>query len=143
MNDKALAIQDGIDRFIDYAKDQPQIEMPTDHWLILGMYARRILIPAQTVFVGRVHKKPHFFITAMGVATISTDDGFQRVNAPSILCVAPGTKRVGVAHTDCVFITVHRTDETDLKAIAEDLVEYDPRARYDEANNIVQLKELL
>lgn len=119
----------------------PQVDMPTRHWLINGMYGRLIFIPAGTAYVGRVHKTDHFFIILHGRSTMTTDDGPQSLEGPMILEVKAGSKRAGIAHTDCFFIAIHRTDKTNLEDIAKDLVEEDPTGRYDIYNHVKPLLE--
>ena len=39
----------------------PQLEVETEHYFSNGMYCRKLIRPAGTLIVGKVHKKPHFF----------------------------------------------------------------------------------
>lgn len=130
-----------IDKLIEGLRNLPQVEMPTLHWLLDGMYCRQIMIPEGTVFVGRVHKKPHYFMVLKGSAAVSTEEGLKEIRAGNVLMAPPGMKRVGITHEDTIFVTVHRTDATTLEEIADDLVEFDARARYGIRNDI--LPELL
>ena len=51
----------------------------------------------------------------------------------------PGTKRVTLAMTDAIGITVHKTDLTDLDAIEAELIEEDPTALFDANNEVKKL----
>lgn len=48
----------------------------------------------------------------------------------------PGTKRVTLALTDAIGITIHKTDKTDLDEIEADLIEPEPAALFDSRNNL-------
>ena len=54
--------------------------------------------------------------------SILTEDGEQQISAPFYSITKAGTKRLIYAHTDCVFITVHATDKTDIEEIEKDIV---------------------
>lgn len=133
MND----LQTKTDELIDALRVVPQVTMPTLHWLLEGMYCRQIMIPEGTVFVGRVHKKPHYFMVLKGSACVSTEDGLKEIRAGNILMAPSGMKRVGITYEDTVFVTVHRTEAKTLEEIADDLVEFDVRARYGVGNEIL------
>lgn len=114
----------------------PQIELPTDHHFVAGMYARRMFAPAGTVIVGKVHKAEHFFIVAAGEIEITTDNGVKRLRAGDVLCAPPGTKRAGVAITDVIVINVHCSNETDLDALEAALIEPEDEALFDARNQL-------
>jgi hypothetical protein len=40
----------------------PQAELETEHYFSGGMYCRKLIRPAGTLIVGKVHKKDHFFM---------------------------------------------------------------------------------
>jgi len=138
-----VAVRSQIERFQEVAKHLPQTEMPVIHSLVNGMYAREIFIPRGTVFVGKAHKTDHFFIVLEGETMMTTDDGVKSAHQGEVFIVKAGSKRMGITHTDCRFITFHRTDQTELKAIVNDLVEFDPNGRYDEAGQVIELREPL
>jgi hypothetical protein len=123
------------------ARQLPQTRLPTQSFLLEGMYLRQCCIPAGTAFVGREHKKPHYFICAKGEAQITTETGISLIRAGMVLMVAPGMKRAGVTVEDTVFITVHLTEETELSAIEDDLVIFDSRARFGVNNEPLELLE--
>ena len=57
--------------------------------------------------------------------SILTEDGVKHIKAPHQGITKPGTKRIIYAHTDCVFITVHATEETDVSKIEEQVIAKD------------------
>jgi len=134
-----ISMQDRIEALKVAAQDLPQVTMPTKHFLVDGMYARQIFIPAGTAFVGRRHKKFHYFMVLRGGAVVTLDDGAIADFKPGMvfLC-SPGSQRVGLTYKDTIFVTVHRSDETLLKNIEDDCVEYDSTSRYGVGNEILE-----
>ena len=55
--------------------------------------------------------------------SILTEGGEQMIRAPFYSITEAGTKRVIYAHTDCIFVTVHVTDKTDIDEIEKDIIE--------------------
>lgn len=107
------------------------------------MYARVLFRPADTLIVGKVHKREHLYIVASGEVTVVGNGKKERIIGPRVIVSAPGTKRAVYSHTAATCITVHRTDETDLDKIETELIEPDDEAMYDAHNQIKQiLKEL-
>lgn len=121
----------------------PQTQLPTSHFFADGMYCRFLPRPRGTLIVGKVHKREHFYIVASGTVRVSEDDGATAIEytAPTLLVSKPGTKRAVVAITDAVCMTIHRLDHPtqNLAAIEHELMEEDPTALFDAAN---ELKEL-
>lgn len=99
------------------------VEMPVEHHFAPGMYGRELFIPAGTVLTGKIHKKGHLSILLAGDITVWTEQGMKRLQAPQVLVTTPGTKRVGYAHTDTIWLCVHATDETDLVRLEAELIE--------------------
>lgn len=102
---------------------QPQLEIETTHHFAPGIYMRQVRIPADGLVTGAIHKTEHLNILAQGELSVWTDDGMKRLTAPTVIKSSPGTKRVGYAHTEVVWITVHPnvTDERDVEKIRLDL----------------------
>ena len=101
----------------------PQMDLPPVHHFAKGIYARELRIPAGTLLTGKVHRTEHLNILSAGEITVWTEDGMKRVSAPFTIVSRPGTKRVGFAHTDCVWTTIHGTEETDLERLEAELIE--------------------
>jgi hypothetical protein len=129
-----LIMKDKIQNLKEACVDLPQTELPTQHFFLDGMYLRQCCIKAGTVFVGRVHKKDHFFIILKGSAEVTMDEKVVRMTAGMVFICPPGTRRAGVTLEDTVFAGVIRTDKTDLAEIEEDLSVYDPTARFGVGN---------
>jgi quercetin dioxygenase-like cupin family protein len=100
------------------------------------MYCRKVFRPAGTLIVGKVHKKDHFFLCAAGEIIAWTETGMRLLRAGDVVESKPGTKRVTLALTDAVGITVHQTDKTDLNDIEAELIEPEEAALFDAHNNL-------
>jgi quercetin dioxygenase-like cupin family protein len=118
----------------------PQAELVTEHQFSPGMYMRKLYRPAGTLIVGKVHKEPHFFLCAKGEIIAWTENGMKRLQAGDVIESKPGTKRVTLAVTNAIGITIHRTDKTDLDEIEAELIEPDTTALFDARNDIKKLK---
>jgi hypothetical protein len=113
----------------------PQADLQTEHYFSeSGMYCRKVFRPAGTLIVGKVHKHHHLFLCAMGEIIAWTENGMKRLKAGDVVESKPGTKRVTLAVTDAIGVTVHRTDKTDLDEIETELVEPDNTALFDSSN---------
>lgn len=133
MKGKVFALQKAM-------MDLPQVELETEHYFADGMYARVIAREKDTVIVGKVHKREHFYIVMMGGVRVTTDEGVKDIWAPAVIVSKPGTKRAVLALEDSVCMTVHRTDKTELDEIEEELIEPDPLALFDSWNKPKELK---
>jgi len=139
-----LIMKDKIQSLKEAGIDLPQEPIPTAHFLFNGIYVRQTFIPRGIVFVGRVHKVDHLFMVLKGSAEVTVDEGVHRLVSGMTLMCKPGTRRAGITLEDTVFAGVYRTDQTDIKAIQDDIVEYDSTCRYDENNRVIpQLHETI
>jgi len=116
-----------IDKFADLLGAQPNqivvADMKIRHYLTdTGLYARELLMPAGTLVSGKIKKHEHLSIISAGVVTEITEAGRQQIKAPYTMVSQPDTKRLVLAHTDTVWVTVHATKETNLDKIEEDLI---------------------
>ena len=57
--------------------------------------------------------------------SILTELGIEHIKAPYNGITKAGTKRIIYTHTDCVFITVHATQQTDINKIEEEVIAKD------------------
>ena len=137
MNDLANVApsREQIERLQAEMVKMPQVDLQTEHYFSeSGMYCRKVFRPAGTLIVGKVHKNHHLFLCAMGEIIAWTENGMKRLQAGDVVESKPGTKRVTLAVTDAVGVTVHRTDKTDLDEIEAELVEPDNTALFDSSN---------
>ena len=139
MNDLDLpshVSREQVERLQAQMVTMPQAELVTEHQFSPGMYMRKLYRPAGTLIVGKVHKEPHFFLCAKGEIIAWTESGMKRLQAGDVIESKPGTKRVTLAVTDAIGITIHRTDKTDLDEIEAELIEPDPSALFDARNKL-------
>lgn len=99
--------RDAINAIEDVLVQCPQIAIETKHHFSAGLYAREILIPAGTILTGKIHRAEHLNIVSRGEITVWTEEGMRRIKAPFTMVSRPGTKRIGYAHTDTVWTTIH------------------------------------
>lgn len=119
-----LAEASVIDRVEQAMLGMPQVEIEPVHSFSDGVYARQITIPAGTLLTGRVHKHRHLCIIASGdIAVFDEQHGVKRVQGPLTFESQPGARRMGYAHTDTVFITIHATRTRNLEQLEAELFE--------------------
>lgn len=101
-----------------------QIEIKTTHHFTHGIYAREIFIPKGCLLTGKMHRTHHLNIVSAGVIEVMTDEGMKLIRAPYTFTASPGTKRVGLAHEDTVWTTIHPNpdDERDLLKLEAALI---------------------
>lgn len=115
----------------------PQADLETFHYFADGMYARVVPRLKDTLIVGKVHLREHFYIVAQGRVRVTGGDEVVDLVAPAIVVSAPGTKRAVLALEDSVCLTVHRTDKTDLAEIEAELIEPDDSALFGPENRLL------
>lgn len=98
------------------------IELQVEHLFAEGVYARKLMIPAGTIVVGKIHKYDNLNIMISGEMDVLVGDQIERVKAPFVVVSYPGTKRIAKAITDTVWITIHGTNETDLEKIEDHFI---------------------
>jgi quercetin dioxygenase-like cupin family protein len=150
MNDLTLnnvPTREQIERLQMEISQMPQTElqfatdaMQTEHYFHGGMYARKLIRPAGTLIVGKVHKQDHYFLCAKGEIIAWSEKGMMHLYAGDIIESRPGTKRVTLAVTDAIGITFHKTDKTDLDEIEKEMIELDDLALFDSANKLKPLE---
>jgi hypothetical protein len=104
---------------------------PVTHAFADGIYQRTIFIPKGTVLTGKLHRFAHpNFLMQGEVIVVTEHGGREHLKAPLALISPPGTKRAIYALEDTIWITVHRTEDTDVEkieaqVIATDYAEYE------------------
>jgi hypothetical protein len=101
-----------------------QVEIPTEHQFMGGIYLRSISVPAGTLIIGKRHRNETCNILLSGIMSIyiGEDQPTKRLTGPCIFRSDPGSKKMGYAHTDCVFMNLHPTNETDLDKIEAEFI---------------------
>jgi len=106
-------IGEKIEQMEDVLLEMPQVDIPVENLFVNGMYARKILIPRDTILTGRVHLADYVDIMLSGDITVATPDGVKRFTGFNIFEGKQGRKRAGYAHEDTHWVTVHRTEIKD------------------------------
>lgn len=109
--------RDRIFAFEALLKQQPQLELKVVHHFSKDVYARELHIPAGTILIGEIHKFKNLNILSKGKIQVSTEDGLIEIEAPFTVVSPEGTKRVARALTNCIWTTIHGTNETDIAKI--------------------------
>jgi hypothetical protein len=115
--DKVMSTREKVFAAEAHMKQMPQVDIVPVHYFSKGVYAREITIPEGTVLTGEIHKFTQLNILSKGEISVLTEDGIKRVSAPFTVVSPAGTKRIAYAHSECVWTTVHGTDETDIDTI--------------------------
>jgi hypothetical protein len=120
MRGKIIALENAMLALPDHLK----LNLQVTHHFAPGVYMRELLIPKGTTLTGKIHKTEHLNILSQGELSVWTEDGMKRLKASTVIKSQPGAKRVGYAHEDSIWITVHPnvTDERDVKALEDLLV---------------------
>ena len=83
-------------------------ELPLTHFHADGLYARELVLPKGTFAIGEIQKFPHVSVISKGeISMLNEDGGVTRVKAPCTIVSKPGVRKVGFAHEDTVWTTVH------------------------------------
>ena len=81
-----------------------QVEIPTDHVLHGGMYARTIKIPAGVMLTGALIKRATMLVIS-GHVTVFVGAGTIEINGYQVLPASAGRKQAFLAHAD-TFVTM-------------------------------------
>ena len=118
-----VTTQDDIMKLQSLMLKGDTIDLEVRHHFSEGLYARELFIPAGVCLVGALHKTTHLYTVVKGTCRVSSQFGNLEINAPFMGETIPGTKRVIYAETDCVWITYHPTQLTDIAEIEKALLE--------------------
>ena len=90
---------------------------PLEHSFADGLYIRKYTGIKGTIAISKLHKTNHPYFVMTGKASVLTEEGPVVIKAPYNGITKAGTKRILYFHEDTLWITVHATEETDLKKI--------------------------
>lgn len=105
-----------------FLKQQPQVELKVYHYFSKGVYARELHIPAGVILTGEIHKFANLNILSKGKIQVLVGETVQEIEAPFTVVSPAGTKRIARALTDCVWTTIHGTDEVDVGTIEKTFI---------------------
>ncbi|TFG48622.1 MAG: hypothetical protein E4H40_04365 [Candidatus Brocadiia bacterium] len=121
---RIYAVEEEIHHLID-SETLEEEEGTLTHYFSTGVYARELLIPADTIMTSKLHKLPRLCIISKGDVTFTTETGTRRIKAPYTAVFPPGSKVALYTHEDTVWTAIHGTDETDLDKLESDLIAKD------------------
>ena len=103
-------------------------DIATQNHVNSDLYGRSITIGKDTFLVGLPHKRAGLAI-CVGDITVWTAQGRERLTGAHILNTKPGGMRIGFAHSETTWFTVHanKTNGTDVEMIEDSLVEHPER----------------
>ena len=108
-----------------YMREMPQVDIPIKNYFSQGVYAREITIPAGVILTGEIHKFRQLNILSKGCISVSTEEGIITIEAPYTIISPAGVKRIAYTHSECVWTTIHGTDETDIDIIRSKFIAKD------------------
>jgi len=88
-------------------------------------YGRRVVIPKGSVTVGKIHRHAVMTVVLKGKGATFTEAGRAEYEAGDVFIAEAGTKRIGLALEDTLWLTVHLTkfgDESHLGEIEDELI---------------------
>ena len=104
----------------------PPAQIEIVHLFAPGTYARVAKIPAGTAFVSKIHKTNHFHALVSGTIRLTNCyDEVKEYTGPVSGMTKIGTQRAAYAVTDCAFMTVHKTNKTNLREIEGEVIAKD------------------
>ena len=103
----------------------------TDHFFQpdLDIYARRVIVPAGTMVITKIHLSQHPFLVKRGHCLVLDEATGTEVElkAPYVGITQPGTRRLILILEEVEWITFHLTDKTDLEEIEKEIIlDYTP-----------------
>jgi hypothetical protein len=108
MNDLAK-----LDYFSREMKRMDQIEIPVRHYFAEKSYAREIVIPKDTIVLGKIHKYSHVNICSKGDISVLTPNGVVRIKAPHTVVSPAWSQKIAYTHEETVWTTFHSTELTE------------------------------
>ena len=115
--DELKLTREELFKFERYMWAQEQAELKVEHFFSPGIYTRVLYIPKGCMLTGKIHKEPILNIMMKGDISVLLGDRVVRVQAPFMGVSPAGSKKIGYAHEDTVWMGCHGTDETDLAKI--------------------------
>lgn len=120
-----LTIRQRVNAIEAEMKKQPQLNLKVENYFSLGVYARALYIPKGTILVGKIHKYPQLNFLMQGSMQVLVGEEVQQVTSPFIVNSPAGTKRIAQALEDCIWITVHGTNLTNVDEIESHFIAQD------------------
>lgn len=99
-----------------------RIDLITHHLFSPGIYTRVLHIPKGCYLTGKIHKEPILNIMVKGDISVVIENDIKRIKDFIIFVSPAGSKKLGYAHEDTIWIGCHGTDEQDVYKIEKRFV---------------------
>jgi quercetin dioxygenase-like cupin family protein len=99
--------------------------IPVDEKYGCAVYAREIVMPKDSIIVGKIHRHVHMLFLLQGIIVVKTEQGLSRLVAPQTLISEAGVKRTLYVEEDAIVTTIHLTEhagEEWLKEIEDEVI---------------------
>jgi hypothetical protein len=115
-----------------------QVEIPTEHLIHGGMYARTITMPKETVLTGALIRLATIVIVT-GSAAVLTGDGWVKLDGYNVLPASAGRKQVFVSYSPVVITMLFPTAAKTVEEAEREFTEEADRllSRRQDANTVV------
>lgn len=117
-----IAVATSLDQIEAMMLAAPQIDCPVQHHFGPGLYMREAFLPAGTYIMGHAHKHESMNIMLKGKMAVIVDGEAKVIEGPCIFTAQPGRKLAYIIE-DTVFLNAYATNETDVDALEEMVVE--------------------
>lgn len=116
-----LSLEEETRKLPDGVRKDPD-DFPTFHHFSDGVYVREFHMKAGEMVIGKIHRHNHMAMLIKGRAKVVSEFGNDIFEAPHIWESKATIKRAVLALEDCIFVTIHPTDETDLEKIEDEVI---------------------
>lgn len=91
--------------------EEPQVQCDAKYTFTKGLMCKELFMPAGIKIISKCHNTQHQWVALCGIVEVWTkENGWTFVRAPDHGITQPGTRRVLITHTYCVWMTFHPTD---------------------------------
>jgi len=130
LRQKILAFEDYVSSIPESFTDTECPYQPVHTVIPGGLYIRTLEIPPGQAVIGYRHAIEHQVILAKGKCLCITERGVEEMEAPLQFVSPAGEKRVVITTDEsCIWITVHKTNETEIDKIEQDILIQEPEKR--------------
>ena len=116
-----------LEQIEEWMNGQPQLATKTEQVFSPGIYTRILHIPKGCLLTGKIHKEPILNIMIKGDISVLIGDEVKRIIAPFVIVSPAGSKKIGYAHEDTIWMGCHGTDEVDVQKIEERFIAQDEK----------------
>ena len=120
-----------IEKYMLTNKDIVHIDCPTRHIFSPGVYVREITMPEGALVLGAKHTTTHLNILSTGACVLADVETGEITDliAPCTFESKAGVQKLLYIVEECVWSTVHVTEETDVEVLESQLIELSPTYR--------------